>query len=124
MKREHRASLVSSLAWIVLAVFILLPILWGILLSFKSRVDALSIPPVWLFTPTLDNYRAAFVSGPFSRTIVNSLFIATVSSIVAMAMAIPAAYALSRARIVGKEASLLAVLTVRMTPAAVIALPF
>ena len=33
------------------------PVLWGLLTSFKTERDVLAYPPVWLFTPTLDNYR-------------------------------------------------------------------
>ena len=33
------------------------PVIWGLITSFKTERDVLSYPPVWLFTPTLDNYR-------------------------------------------------------------------
>ena len=33
------------------------PVIWGLLTSFKTERDVLAYPPVWLFKPTLDNYR-------------------------------------------------------------------
>lgn len=105
------------------AAVLLLPIAWGVMLSLKTRVDALSMPPNWLFEPTLSNYRAAFVEGPYARTLLNSAIIAGCSSAMAMVLGIPAAYAFSRFRFKGREAAFLGILTIRMAPATVIALP-
>jgi multiple sugar transport system permease protein len=110
-------------AGIVFAAIILLPILWGMVVSLKTRVDALSMPPQWIFTPTLENYRAAFVDGPYAQTLVNSLIIAGTSSVLAVVIGVPAAYAFSRARFRGRNVAFLGILAVRMSPATVIALP-
>ena len=91
------------IASIVLAMIVLLPIVWGVILSHKTRVDALSMPPQWIFAPTLSNYKAAFVDGPYARTLLNSLIIAGASSMLAMALGLPAAYAFSRKRFRGDK---------------------
>lgn len=122
LARSPRAALVALLG-VFLAVIVLLPILWGVGVSFKTRVDALSMPPRWLSPPTLENYRAAFVDGPYARTLVNSLIIAGTSSILALIIGVPAAYSFSRSRFRGREAAFLGILAVRMAPATVIALP-
>jgi len=109
---------------ICIALVILGPVLWGGLLSFKSRVDALALPPPVLFRPTLDNYKAAFVNGPYLRTLFNSCVIAGGSTLLAMALALPSAYAFSRGRLRNHRSLFLGVLAVRMAPPAVIALPF
>lgn len=105
------------------AVTILVPVVWGAIVSFKTRVDALSMPPHWLFTPSWENYWAAFADGPYAKTLLNSLIIATFSSIFAMLLGVPAAYAFSRSRFRCREAAFLGILAVRMAPATVIALP-
>ena len=46
----------AAIAGAGLAVWVF-PIIWGLLTSFKAERDVLAYPPVWLFTPTLDNYR-------------------------------------------------------------------
>lgn len=120
--RSLRAVLIAVLG-VFIATIVLLPILWGVAVSLKTRVDALSMPPQWVFTPTLENYRAAFVDGPYARTIVNSLIIAGASSLLAVVIGVPAAYAFSRSQFRGRDAAFLGILAVRMAPATVIALP-
>jgi len=67
--------------------------------------------------------KAALVDGPYGRTIFNSLIIAGVSSFIVMTLGIPAAYTFSRSKFKGKGAAFLGILTIRMAPATVIALP-
>ncbi len=112
-----------SFACFVLVCVIIVPILWGLLISLKTRVDALSTPPRWIFTPTLANYQAAFVEGPYAQPLLNSLVIAATSSVLAMLLGTPAAYAFSRSRFKGRRAAFLSILTVRLAPATIIALP-
>lgn len=123
MNQRNVAVAATIFFGLVFATLILLPIVWGIVLSLKTRVDALSMPPNWIFTPTIANYRAAFVDGPYAQTILNSLIIAGVSSLIAMILGVPAAYAFSRSRFRGHGAAFLGILTIRMAPATVIALP-
>lgn len=111
------------LSGLVIAAIILLPVLWGLLISLKTRADALSIPPHWIFTPTLSNYKAALIDGPYAQTILNSLVIAGTSSALAMTLGVPAAYAFSRSRFKWNTAVFLGIMTIRMAPATVIALP-
>jgi multiple sugar transport system permease protein len=124
MRRARSLTAVLVVTFGILgAVIVLLPILWGVIVSLKTRADALSMPPRWFFTPTLENYRAAFVAGPYARTLANSLIIAGTSSMLAMIIGVPAAYAFSRSQFRGREAAFLGILAIRMAPATVIALP-
>lgn len=124
MKRAAISSrLAQLLLVIVLSVIILLPIIWGFIVSLKTRADALSMPPNWIFAPTIDNYKTALVDGPYGRTLFNSALIASSSSLLGMVLGIPAAYVFSRARFRGWKAAFLGILTIRMAPATVIALP-
>lgn len=109
------ARLLNTVFVAVLSIFVaaivLLPILWGVVVSLKTRVDALSMPPQWLFTPMFENYRAAFVDGPYAQTMINSLTIAVSSSILAMVIGVPAAYAFPLT-FRGSEAAFLGILEV------------
>ena len=53
----------------LLLVLILLPFLfplaWMLLSSLKTQVQNTAYPPVWVFTPTLNNYREVFIKNPF-----------------------------------------------------------
>src|SRR5258708_8822323 len=102
MKRYGRPVALLGL-YLTMAAAILRPIVWAILLSLKARVDALSWPPRLIVFPTLDNYRSAFIDGPYGQTIINSIVIASASSCLAIILGVPAAYALSRFRIPGRK---------------------
>ncbi len=123
ISRPNRVVTARLLVGVACVALILLPIIWGLVISLKTRVDALAMPPRWLFIPTLSNYRAAFVDGSYAITILNSLIIAGFSTILAMALGVPAAYAFSRSRFGGQRALFLGILSVRMAPATVVALP-
>lgn len=66
--------------------------------SFKEEIDA-STSPTLIFTPTLDRYREVTASTPgllgFTEAFTNSIVIVGVSTLLVMALAIPAAYALA-----------------------------
>jgi multiple sugar transport system permease protein len=107
----------------LLCLWILFPIAWGLIISLKHRVDALSLPPKFIFTPTTSNYFAAFVDGPYAHTILNSAVIAFASTVLAVSLGVPAAYVFSRARGKIYDRLSLSILTIRMIPATIPALP-
>src|SRR4051812_14389516 len=91
------------LAWILGLVFFF-PVFWMVLNSFKSEQDANTAPKLF-FHPTLDRYKDVTKSAggllSFSEAFTNSAITVIVSTILVMALAIPAAYALA-IRPVGK----------------------
>jgi sorbitol/mannitol transport system permease protein len=81
------------LAWIIAILFII-PVLWMVLTSFHSENDAATNPPSIAAPLTLDGYREFFSSGPWPA-LANSLTASILSTALVLALAIPAAYALS-----------------------------
>src|ERR1700716_3579222 len=82
---------------IAYAVFTLFPLVWVLLTSFKTNVQALASPPVLLFMPILDNYDSVAVRvRDFGRVFINSVVVAAASTACILALATPAAYGLSR----------------------------
>ena len=116
-----------EIALIIVAGFIVFlevaPFLWIVMISFKSRLDIFEIPPKFLFEPILDNYYNAFVQGPFSKYLLNSLIIDSSSTVLAIAIGTLAAYAFSRFNIFGAKHIFFFILTTRMCPPVVVALP-
>ncbi|WP_342360577.1 carbohydrate ABC transporter permease [Terrarubrum flagellatum] len=90
------------------------PFLWAIITSLKegSAIGA----GFWPTKVTLQNYRELFSEQPFLANIVNSLVVAAAVSLVSIALALIAAYPLSRLRFKGRRAMLLAILGVSMFP--------
>jgi len=98
----------------------MLPFLWMVLGSFKTTVDFLSYPPVWLFQPTLENYRQVFADNAFARYVLNSLLVAAGATFLGLLLGIPAAYALARWR---RSAMGIVLLAARMAPGIAFLIP-
>ena len=92
----------SSLAAILVTLIFVFPLYWGLSTSLRNPVDTfttvgLGIP--WIdFTPTLDNWRDQLATRETQAALVNSTFIATASTLLALIIGTPAAYALARFR--------------------------
>ena len=116
---EHR-PLLGTLALYALAALIvvvsLYPFAYTISTSFKTGT-ALFSPDLWPAAPTLRNYVQLFEGHqPFGRQLLNSVMVATTTVVIALLMAITAAYALGRIPFRGKSTLLLAILAVSMFP--------
>jgi ABC-type glycerol-3-phosphate transport system permease component len=113
--------------WSTLAT-ILFPIVWVLLTSFKPAEISQELPPVWDFTPTLKNYRdvligATYTSQAFGVLIVHSFIVTFASTLVGLAVAVPAAYSLARLRYSGKRAAANWILSTIMFPPIVSVIP-
>lgn len=104
---------VASLA--VLVVF-LFPVAFLILTSLKKQVDVFRIPPTWIFRPTFEEYRGVFQLYSFGQFLVNSLVVASVSTVVAVVLGALAAYGLARFTFRGSRDLAFWILSIRMTP--------
>ncbi|WBB61159.1 carbohydrate ABC transporter permease [Streptomyces sp. WMMC500] len=87
------------LALLVYLVFLAFPLVWLISTAFKSPQELGKIDPTWIpQDPTLENFRAAFDAQPLLRSAANSLVVAGSAALIAVAIAVPAAYAMVRHR--------------------------
>lgn len=121
--QRHRRQAITFGLLLVLLLIILVPYVWLLMTSFKDRVDAFAIPPKLLFTPTLENYRAAFLDKGFIANVVNSAVVASLSTGLSLLAGVPAAYSLSRYPMRGNQVTLMFLLGARMLPAVVLAVP-
>lgn len=115
---------IATLALLAIALAFLAPIIWAVMMSLKTRVDALAMPPKWLFIPTLDNYKAVWSDGGLLVNAKNSLIVALASTSIGMLLGVPAAYILSRIRFKGNRFVLLTILATRMIPPVAFIIPF
>ena len=101
------------------------PVIWGILTSFKTERDVLAYPPVWIFTPTLDNYRAV-LSGADSilPNLWSSIVVSSTATLLTMLFSVPAAYAIARLKYPGKQTSGFYVLVTQMLPPVGLVIPY
>jgi multiple sugar transport system permease protein len=119
-----RNALLWLMAGLLLAVWAF-PVLWALLTSFKSERDVLAYPPVWRFTPTLDNYREVlFGTSSILPNLWSSLVVSLSTTLLTMLFAIPAAYALARLNYPAKRASGFYVLATQMLPPMGLIIPY
>ena len=86
---HYLQNLVVYLAMVV----IFGPIFWLIVTSFKTNSAAYALPPQIIFTPTLEQYQSALAS--FWSPFLHSVIMVGASTIISLALGVPAAYALS-----------------------------
>jgi multiple sugar transport system permease protein len=122
---RQRLGTVGTYSFCILyAAWSLFPILWVLLTSFKRDVDALSVPPKFLFTPIFSNYTGVFetVDG-FPTTLANSVIVAAVGTAIIVLLGVPAAYGLSRLTPIGRAKVGLSIISIRTFPGVAIAIP-
>jgi len=105
-------------------VFLLLPIYWLVNMSFKTNQEILSTFTLWPENPTLANYAVIFGDPSWYSGYLNSMTYVLINMVISVAVALPAAYAFSRYRFLGDKHMFFWLLTNRMAPPAVFALPF
>ncbi len=113
--------------WLIPAIyilFLLLPIYWLVNMSLKTNDEILSVFSLWPHDLTLDNYRVIFTDASWYSGYINSMIYVTINVIISVSFALPAAYAFSRYSFVGDKHLFFWLLTNRMAPPAVFALPF
>ena len=103
-------------AWLV-ALLIFFPILFMLVTSFKTELQAIAVPSIWIFTPTLDNFTHVQERSDYLLYARNSLITSVVSTVVGLIIAAPAAY--SMAYFPGKRTKdiLMWMLSTKMMPA-------
>jgi multiple sugar transport system permease protein len=123
MNRSTLGSLFHAFGLLVVLAFALFPFYWMVSSSLKDQTDLLASPPVWLFTPTLANYRAIFADQTVTNAILNSLIVASATTFLSVLLGTPAAYALARFEFRGKADLWFWFISNRMVSPIVLALP-
>ena len=105
-------------------VFLMLPIYWLLNMSFKTTNEILGAFTLWPQEFTLENYVTIFTDPTWYNGYFNSLIYVCINTVVSVSVALPAAYAFSRYNFMGDKHLFFWLLTNRMAPPAVFALPF
>jgi len=112
-------KLTKSVLFYALVVFIVVvsvfPFYYAILTSLKSGTDLFRVT-YWPTSVSFDNFRQVFTQGAFPRNLLNSVFVASVTVILALFLAVTASFALSRVRFRGRSLLLMTILAVSMFP--------
>jgi sorbitol/mannitol transport system permease protein len=108
---------VTILAWVV-AFLIFFPILWTFLTSFKSELDAIAMPPKFLFFNwTLENYADVQQRSNYLKFAFNSVVLSVGANLVGLLIAVPAAWSMAFAPGKRTKDLLMWMLSTKMMPA-------
>jgi glycerol transport system permease protein len=104
--------------------FLLVPIYWLVNMSLKTNQEIVSTMTIFPRNPTFANYMVIFTDPAWYSGYINSIEYVVLNTVISIAFALPAAYAFSRYRFLGDKHMFFWLLTNRMAPPAVFALPF
>ncbi|HET7718126.1 MAG TPA: carbohydrate ABC transporter permease [Bauldia sp.] len=114
---------ITAVAWVV-AFLIFFPILWMIITSFKTELDAFSTPPKFLFFDwTVENYAIVQERSDYVRYAMNSVILAGGATLLGLIIAIPAAWAMAFFPTRRTKDLLLWMLSTKMMPAVGVLVP-
>lgn len=104
---------------LIFAVFMVISpalfvMLWMLSLAFKTEIDNIAYPPVWIPNPpTLANYRQVFERSPFGLYTINSIIVSGSATLIGLVLGVPAAYGIAK----GKAMSIgMLIMLARITP--------
>lgn len=115
---------ILPLCRILVLVVWLFPLVWILLTSFKPYTLVASRDPAFFFVPSFENYISALFEYGLYETFLNSLVVASSTTLVTILVAMPAAYAVSRIRFKGGPQFASWVLSIRMLPPIAVVIPF
>ena len=112
-----RRIAVSTLAAWIAGFLIFFPILWMVLASFKTELEAFAIPPSFLFFEwTTENYAAVQGRSDYIHHAINSIAVAGGSTVLALLIAVPAAWSMAFSPTRRTKDVLLWMLSTKMMP--------
>ncbi|MBT5001731.1 MAG: carbohydrate ABC transporter permease [Tateyamaria sp.] len=120
-RKRTRGSLIVMTLYLL---FLMLPIYWLLNMSLKTNTEVLNEFTLWPRNLTFANYATILTDPAWYTGYINSIIYVVMNTFISLAVALPAAYAFSRYRFLGDNHLFFWLLTNRMAPPAVFALPF
>ena len=116
VKMTPALALRTLIAWSITLV-LFFPLGWLILTAFKTELQAIEVPPLFWWTPTLENFHEVQERSDYLLYAKNSLITSVVSTLLGLAIAAPAAYSMAFFRSKRTRDILLWMLSTKMMPA-------
>ena len=135
MLKGRLTSLVLNSLVLLVVLVLAFPIVWIVMNSFKEAADINAHPPVFLFDPTLENYKVLFdiadaeatnygtLKIEFLKPVLNSVIISVGAVLLSLVAGVPAGYALARFNFRGKEDLAFFILGFRFAPVLLVIIP-
>ena len=124
VRRKTILTILTYLIVIVATMIAIAPVLAGFITAFKPGTIQIASPPVWIFKPTLENFDRVLFEKKNYTNLLNSFVIAMSAVGSSLVIGVPAAYGMARFRMKGSKSLLTWIISLRMIPPVVVALPF
>jgi multiple sugar transport system permease protein len=115
------SRLIQNLLLIIYSIFALFPLFWMVLITFKSDLQMFNT--TFLFTPTLENYKAVLIGTNYIKTFIDNVIVSGGAVLVSVLAGVPAAYALARFNFKYKEDLAFQILSFKFAPEILVILP-
>ena len=122
MTTRHKPT-VSPWHWVrtiaswAISLLLFFPLGWLVLTAFKTELQAIAVPPLWSFTPTLENFIEVQERSDYILYAKNSLVTSVGSTVLGLAIAFPAAYSMAFFKSKHTKDMLMWMLSTKMMPA-------
>jgi multiple sugar transport system permease protein len=129
MNQQQRAAKWRNFILVAFASVLLLiwvfPLLWAVLVSFKSEREVLAYPPNLIFDPISQNYKdALFGDVSIVPSLITSAIVSISTTFLTIVLAVPAAYAFARLRLPAKKTLGFYTLATQMVPPVGLVIPY
>ena len=114
---KHLVLIVRTVAAWVITLLLVFPLIWLMMTAFKTELQAISVPPQFFFSPTLENFREVNVRSDYLLYARNSVITSVLSTLISLAIAAPAAYSMAFFRTRRTRDILMWMLSTKMMPA-------
>jgi len=106
----------ATAAWLV-TLLLVFPIIFLVMTAFKTELQAIHVPTLWFFTPTLENFHEVQERSNYLHYAYNSIITSVGSTLLGLAIAAPAAYSMAFFRTRRTRDILMWMLSTKMMPA-------
>jgi len=111
------ALILRTLAAWAVTLLLFFPLGWLVLTAFKTELQAISVPPLLFFTPTFDNFIEVQDRSDYLLYAKNSVITSVLSTLLGLALAVPAAYSMAFFKSKRTKDILMWMLSTKMMPA-------
>lgn len=112
----------TGVAW-ALALLLFFPLIFMCITAFKTELQAIAVPSLWVFEPNFDNFQVVNERSDYVQFAWNSVVTSVVSTVLGLAIAAPAAYSMAFSPTKGTNGLLLWMLSTKFMPAVGALLP-
>lgn len=92
---SSKALIIRTIAAWLIAAILFFPLLFLAVTAFKTEGQAIAVPSLWIFTPTLDNFVEVQARSNYLQFAMSSIITSVFSTLLGLIIAAPSAYSMA-----------------------------